>query len=285
MSDPVAIYGIDFTSAPIRTKPITALECKLVEDVVEAVEMHLWESFDDFEQFLDGPPSGPPWIVSIDFPFGMPCRFIKNLGWPANWADYVAQNVKQLASRQAWRDKLDDYKRDRKRGDKEHRRLTDAAAGSVSPQKQYGVPVALMFFEGAPRLRAADVLIPGLRDGPLDRVVVEGYPGVAARSLIGRISYKAESPSRQTEAQRQARKLIPDRLSGDKGYGIYGIHVRNPRNLDFVTDPAGDHLDALLCAVQAAWAWRNGPPNFGLPRPICATEGWIADPNVIGPTC
>ena len=281
MSNSVTVYGIDFISVPRRTKPITALECKLVEDVLEIVEMHLWENFDDFEEFLEGPPSGPPWIASIDFPFGMSCRFIGNMGWPANWADYVAQKVEQLVCRQAWRNVLDDYKRDRKRGDKEHRRLTDAPAGSVSPQKQYGVPVALMFFEGAPRLRAADVLIPGLQDGPLDRVVVEGYPGVAARSLIGRISYKAESPSKQTEAQCQARKLIRDRLLGHKGYDIYGIHVRNPPNIDFVTDPAGDYLDALLCATQAAWAWHNGPPNFGLPGPICPTEGWIADPKVI----
>jgi hypothetical protein len=49
---------------------------------------------------------------------------------------------------------------------------TDIAAGSVSPQKLYGVPVGLMFFEGAPRP------IPKLHYGDPKRIVVEAYPGV-----------------------------------------------------------------------------------------------------------
>ena len=280
MSDSVTVYGIDFTSAPNRQKPITCLECKLVDDQLEIVRMHCWESFDGFERFLNGPPSGPPWIASIDFPFGMSCRFVQDMAWPADWADYVEREVKRLPDRQAWRNTLDDYKRNRAPGDKEHRRQTDVAARSVSPQKQYGVPVGLMFFEGVPRLRAADVLIPGLKKGSCDRVVVEGYPGVAARSLVGKLSYKAESPSKQTDARLQARRLILDRLLGGWGVNIYGLHIQNPNGVDVVTDPTGDRLDALLCAVQAAWAWRSGPPNFGLPAPICPTEGWIADPNV-----
>ena len=130
-----------------------------------------------------------------------------------------------------------------------------------------------------PWLRAADVWIPGLQNGPSDRVVVEGYPGVVARRLIGRVTYKAERRSKQTEEQREARELILNRLLGAKGVKIYGLHIQNPNGVDVVTDPTGDRLDALLCAVQAAWAWRSGPPNFGLHEPICPTEGGIADPN------
>ena len=33
-----------------------------------------------------------------------------------------------------------------------------------------------------------------------------------------------------------------------------------------VDDLTGDSLDALLCAIQAAWAWRNRRQLFGLPR-------------------
>ena len=138
-----------------------------------------------------------------------------------------------------------------------------------------------MFFEGVPRLRAANILIPGLQNGPLDRVVVEAYPGIAVRNLVGRCSYKAERKSDQTNEQLQVRKRIRDELVGKKGMCIYRLRVQIPEGVDVVTDPTGDRLDALLCAVQAAWAWRNGPPNFGLPKPICSTEGWIADPNVI----
>lgn len=53
--------------------------------------------------------------------------------------------------RKAFRKALDDYRTPRQPGDKEHRRHTDIAAGSISPQKLYGTPVGLMFFEGAPR--------------------------------------------------------------------------------------------------------------------------------------
>jgi hypothetical protein len=27
--------------------------------------------------------------AGIDFPFGLPRIFIKNIGWPESWADYV----------------------------------------------------------------------------------------------------------------------------------------------------------------------------------------------------
>jgi hypothetical protein len=33
----------------------------------------------------------------------------------------------------------------------------------------------------------------------------------------------------------------------------YGLRVEAPKTL--VDDPSGDELDALLCAIQAAWAW------------------------------
>jgi hypothetical protein len=55
---------------------------------------------------------------------------------------------------------LEVYRSHRPFGDKEHRRKTDIAASSISPQKLYGVPVGLMFFEGAPRLVKSGVTIP-----------------------------------------------------------------------------------------------------------------------------
>jgi hypothetical protein len=40
-----------------------------------------------------------------------------------------------------------------------------------------------------------------------------------------------------------------------------------------VEDPSGDSLDALLCAVQAAWG--ASQPNYGLPHRVPRCEGWI----------
>ena len=51
---------------------------------------------------------------------------------------------------------------------------------------------------------------------------------------------------------------------------------------DFVDDPTGDSLDAPLCAVHAAWAWRNRGRIFNGPRAgIDLREGWIADPDAV----
>ena len=64
-------------------------------------------------------------------------------------------------------------------------------------------------------------------------------------------------------------------------YGVT-VMVDDP---ELVDDPTGDSLDALLCAVQAAWAWRNRGQLFGGPPPgIDPREGWIADPGALDPT-
>lgn len=64
---------------------------------------------------------------------------------------------------QRFRTALTRYRADRLVGDKEHRRETDKQAGSVSRQELYGVPVGLMFFEGAPRLLASGATTPHLK--------------------------------------------------------------------------------------------------------------------------
>ena len=79
------------------------------------------------------------------------------------------------------------------KGDKEHRRQTDFAAGSISPQKLYGVPVGLMFFEGAPRWWKQGSPIPHLQQGDPKRIVIEAYPGVLARQIIDRRKYKDDT--------------------------------------------------------------------------------------------
>jgi capsular polysaccharide biosynthesis protein len=59
------------------------------------------------------------------------------------------------------------------------------------------VPVGLIFFEGAPRLVRLGVTIPALRSGDWERIVVEAYPGVLARQLIGRAGYKTDNIRKQ----------------------------------------------------------------------------------------
>lgn len=129
---------------------------------------------------------------------------VENIGWPLTWEGYVSHA--SSLGREGFRDALEDYRRDRPKGDKKHRRITDVTACSISPQKLFGTPVALMFFEGAHRLVEAGVTIPGLQEGDPDRIVVEAYPGVLARSVISRRSYKNDTKRKQTEDQHAARR-------------------------------------------------------------------------------
>jgi len=176
--------------------------------------------------------------------------------------------------RSGFRDVLDTYRSTRPAGDKEHRRATDIAAGSISPQKLYGTPVGLMYFEGAQRLRASGVTIPGLQEGDPQRLVVETYPGMLARNIIGRRSYKQDTKSKQTTQRHQARKNLLREIIDRATKPLYGFNVSVTMNL--TADPGGDQLDALLCAIQAASAWRQRTNRFGMPENTDPLEGWIA---------
>lgn len=267
------IYGIDFTSSPSKKKPITYLECTLEGSTLQAGRLALLPDFRSFECQL---ASRGPWIAGIDFPFGQSRRFIENIGWPHEWKAYVEHAVS--LGREGFCDALTDYRQKRPYGDKEHRRQVDEIAGSISPQKLFGVPVGKMFFEGSRRLLASGVHIPGLHSGDRDRIVVEAYPGVLARNLVGKASYKQDDKKKQTPEQHIVRKNVLSSLMGDRGRKLYGIRVSASACL--ADDPTGDELDALLCAVQAAWAWVNRSQKFGMPEGCDPLEGWIADPAV-----
>jgi hypothetical protein len=204
------IYGIDFTSRPRGGKPITCLACELKGQRLRADRLSTWTDFGAFDTALRRPG---PWIAGIDCPFGQARRFVEDIGWPLTWDGYVLTAA--ALGRDGFRAALDGYRAGRPPGDKEHRRAPDVAAGAISPQKLYGTPVGLMFFEGAPRLRAADVTVPGIREGDPERIAVEVYPGLLARTLIGRTSYKQDTRSKQTAAQAAARRALLKQVTGD----------------------------------------------------------------------
>src|SRR5437588_626262 len=67
------IYGIDFTSAPSRTKSITCAICKLQDNHLRVQDCLKLVSFGDFEAFLR---SSGPWLATLDFPFGQPSNLM-----------------------------------------------------------------------------------------------------------------------------------------------------------------------------------------------------------------
>ncbi len=268
------ILGIDFTSAPRERKPITCARAAFDGERLQLKELVRWTDFCKFEAALEEPG---PWVAGIDFPFGQARRLVENIGWPSDWASYVREVA--AVDRSNFRVMLEDYKRARAPGDKHHKRACDALAGAQSPQTLFGTPVGLMFFEGARRVLEAGVHLPYHRDGDESRVVLEAYPGVAARNLIGTTKYKSDARHDRASEQLRAREKLLELLRADGARSIYGFVVDAPDEI--VRDPGADDLDALLCAVQVAWAWSRRDDRFGAPVTLDRLEGWIADPHLM----
>ncbi|MBP1804968.1 DUF429 domain-containing protein [Rubellimicrobium aerolatum] len=270
------IYGIDFTSAPSRRKPICVAVCRLDGDRLIFERMGRLASLDAFEAALQEPG---PWVAGFDFPFTQSRTFLRNMNWPEDWLAYADFLIGMDGGKAQFRAALEDYKARREKGQKEHFRSFEAGIGAASPQKLDYVPVALMQFAGVPRLKRAGVHLPGLCDGDPSRVAVEAYPGVAARGLIGKRPYKNDAKTKQTLALAEARKDLLGALTGDEGRTYFDLTVQAPARL--AEDPTGDAVDALLCAVQAAWAarlMRDAPERLDA---LDLSEGWIADPEVL----
>jgi hypothetical protein len=269
------VYGIDFTSAPTARKSITLAECSLQNNRLRLEQILPLTTRDSFDEFLccDG-----PWIAGIDFPFGQPRKLIENLGWPVAWRDYIAR-VKEL-SKEGFEKVLTDYRQGREKGDKQHLRATDICANSRSPMMLYGVPVAKMFYRGAPGLLGSPASVPVRPTGD-SRVIVEAYPALVVRKLIGEKSYKSDNRRKQTVAKKTARGSIVQELRLGKLISCYGLCLEfsegNARW--FIDDPTADRLDAFLCAIQAAWAFTQKSNNYGIPLNCDLLEGWIVDPG------
>ena len=278
------IVGIDFSSAPRARKPITLALGQLIETApglaggdVLRVDAHLrLASLDAFEQWLAGPG---PWVAGCDFPFGLPRPFLLAQGWgvladpaatqPA-WAA-ITERVAAL-SRLELVERCRAWTLPRPVGAKFAHRATDGPSGSSPSMKWVNPPVVLMLHAGAPRLLAAGVTIPGLCAGDPLRIALEAYPGMLARQLVGRMSYKTDDPRKDDERRRGAREAITAALeAGCMGMSVaFAPGLREP----CVTDATADTLDAVLCAVQAAWGWRRRGENYGLPADMDPLEGW-----------
>jgi hypothetical protein len=262
------IYGVDFTCAPRKAKPIVVASGILQKGGVSLRKIEALESFAAFEAFLARPG---PWVGGFDLPFSLPAELVRDLGWPADWRKLVAHCA--AMTRLELRAVLDTYRASRPAGRKYAHRATDAPAGSSSPMKLVNPPVALMFHEGAPRLIAAQVHVPALREGDRKRVALEAYPGLLVRKQLGiRDSYKSDTRREQTAARKAVRRRVVQAMASGRPLGV---HAEMPAALrrQLIEDGSGDSLDAAICALQAAWAASR--PEFGLPPEAFAGEGWI----------
>lgn len=264
------INGIDFTSAPSKAKPLTCASCRLHGNHLTLERLHRWTDFSQLEAWLRRPG---PWVAGLDFPFGLPKALTDALEWGDTWTAHVQRAA--ALDRTEWRARLAAFRATRPTGSKEPPRVTDRRVGAQSAMKAVNPPIALMYQCGADYLRASNVNIIPCRPTRDDRSAIETYPALLARTLIGRAPYKHDGAARKDPARRhQRRKLIDALIAQAPQHWQLQISLSAHHRRHLIADGSGDLVDALLCAVQAAWAWQQ-PALLQPPSTRLQAEGWI----------
>ncbi|MBU1359820.1 MAG: DUF429 domain-containing protein [Gammaproteobacteria bacterium] len=269
------LLGCDFSSAPTRRKPIVLAFGQVDGDVVRLTSLEYFESLEAWQHRLQHIPR---WIGAFDFPFGLPRELIVHLDWPLHWMECMAFYAG--LSRAEIRSTFKAFCDGRPSGSKFAHRATDGPAASSPSMKWVNPPVAFMLHAGMPRLLAAGAAFPGLHVPSSDppRVALEGYPGLLARELVGRRSYKSDKP----ETDKALRAAVRKELMAELEHGSTRLDLRlsleGALRDDLLADAKGDRIDAVLCLMQCAWGARrkvSPGPGFGLPDQIDPLEGWI----------
>ena len=263
------IYGIDFTSAPKRDKPVVVADCDASErqlTLKRFIEFSDWPAFDLWLS------EDEEWVGGFDFPFGLPRRFVNAQGWPGDWPGMVKACVRGGKARfvdAAMRAFVG------ARSVEDKHRKTDLAARSHSPLKtRTNPPVGLMFYEGASRLVAHDIHVPELNETRSRKIALEAYPGFAI-SRLGERYYKNDTAD-SAKKNLAARKRVLDQLKNRSSDALScSVVLADKALLGPLLHASGDWLDAVLCATQAHWSWQRKDSHFGLPRDVDPVEGWI----------
>ncbi len=276
------LVGCDFSSSPTRHKPIVMAWGHLRGVVVVLERIESLPSLSAFEDWLAQPRS---WTAGFDMPFGLPRELVSTLGWPLDWEPCIRHYAN--LSRAEIRELFSAFCHTRPVGGKFAHRVCDLPAGSSPSMKWVNPPVAYMLHAGVPRLLDAGVQCVGLQTGapPLQeqaagqrRIALEAYPGLLAREVLGKRSYKSDDRAKQTPERLIARKDLLTAL--EMGQTRLGLRLKLSHALHdaLIDDAKGDALDAVLCLLQVAWGARKhaaGDTRFGLPLEMDPLEGWI----------
>jgi hypothetical protein len=289
---PLLVFGVDFTSAPRRRKPITVavgtLEAghpRASRAVYRLERIRALDSFAAFEAFLGEPG---PWLAGFDLPFGQPRPLVANEGWPDAWPELVACYCG--LPRDLLRDRFRQWCAARPVGDKFAWRQADKPAGSSPAMRWANPPVAWMMHAGIGRMLAAGLAFPAhahppdalrLRPGAgRARIALEAYPGFTARHVC-RGSYKSDAAAMRTPARAANRRRILAALVAGSAGLVPRLELTATWRRKLAADGSGDLIDAAICGLQAAHAALL--PGYGLPADLDPLEGWIA--SVPPPAC
>jgi len=262
------LRGVDFSSRPTRRKPIVVAEGHRQGGELHLLGLRHCNDESAFAAILAEPG---PWLGGFDLPFGLPRELVETLGWPRDWPALM-QHYTRL-SRAQIRDTFAAFCAARPAGGKFAHRACDRPAGSSPSMKWVNPPVAYMLHAGIAALLAAGCELPGLHAGDPQRIALEAYPGLLARELIGRRSYKSDDPARQTPDRQAARAEIVDAIEAGRSRLALRLTLTAAQRQALLDDASGDALDAVLCLIQAAWAADR--PGYGWPAAVDPLEGWI----------
>jgi hypothetical protein len=137
-----------------------------------------------------------------------------------------------------------------------------------------------MFHAAAGWLATSGCSVVPFQVSDANRVVVEAYPKLVARRLVGAHKYKDGEDGAQT---REVRETLLNRIRRGDLSDDYGVEIALGADLtqECLDDDHGDVLDSLLCAVQAAWAFGERERGWGVPSDADPVEGWIVDPGLL----
>jgi hypothetical protein len=277
--DVTHVIGCDFSSSPSKRKPIIFAVGVANNGRITLSKLERIESLDEFSAWLH---QNTNWVGAFDLPFGLPRELVETLAWPMTWQTCMKHYAN--LSREEIRTTFKAFCDARPVGGKFAHRATDVPAGSSPSMKWVNPPVAYMLHAGVPRLLGAGVHIPALHDGDVQRVALEGYPGLLAREILDKLgklahrSYKSDDKAKQTPERLITRKDLVTQLELGQTRLSLRLKLTHAQRDALIDDASGDSLDAVLCMLQAAWAlakYQQGAENYGLPAKVDPLEGWI----------
>ena len=103
---------------------------------------------------------------------------------------------------------------------------------------------------------------------------------LVARRLIDRRPYKGTSTDESSDLRLDARRDLLNGLMSQQLEDEFGVTLSVDPSIrdELIEEPSGSYLDAILCSLQATWAWNNREHGWGIPSSADTLEGWIVDP-------
>jgi hypothetical protein len=81
----------------------------------------------------------------------------------------------------------------------------------------------------------------------------------------------------------EARDHIVRGLCSHELFEHYGLTLELASEMAdiLIREPMADSLDAVLCAIQAAWAYTKRDEGYGIPAGCNKDEGWIVSQETL----